>query len=293
MPRPTSIKQTRTILLATDDKNSVVTELAGDQPNPIAYAVYGAQSAHQAVASQLGFNGEWCERIFGWYWLGKGYRAYNPILMRFHSPDSWSPFGEGGLNAYAYCEGDPRNFTDPTGHMFKLPKFLSKLRNKPLTGASSSSSLSPLIPETVSKIKSEATYQTIPAITRKTRTLTHVQTETHIQTRSPTGDVTNHRFIDYGPSREMPPQIPLKQTRLLPRINDTGSQVSTASDEVWRSEPYQFTSAHAPVPQPRKLPSGATKKFRVHYDKVGYPTLSTYEVMTMQEISERLRKTTK
>ncbi|VVO73087.1 hypothetical protein PS862_01436 [Pseudomonas fluorescens] len=37
--------------------------------------------------------------------------------MRFHSPDSWSPFGEGGLNAYMYCLGNPIRYTDKTGHM--------------------------------------------------------------------------------------------------------------------------------------------------------------------------------
>ncbi|WP_397457346.1 RHS repeat-associated core domain-containing protein, partial [Pseudomonas versuta] len=36
--------------------------------------------------------------------------------MRFHSRDSLSPFGEGGLNGYAYCAGDPVNRIDPSGH---------------------------------------------------------------------------------------------------------------------------------------------------------------------------------
>lgn len=36
--------------------------------------------------------------------------------MRFHSPDILSPFGAGGIHAYAYCAGDPINHVDPTGH---------------------------------------------------------------------------------------------------------------------------------------------------------------------------------
>ncbi|WP_310886420.1 RHS repeat-associated core domain-containing protein, partial [Pseudomonas syringae] len=38
-------------------------------------------------------------------------------LMRFNSPDSWSPFGEGGVNAYAYIEGNPVGRRDPSGHV--------------------------------------------------------------------------------------------------------------------------------------------------------------------------------
>ena len=109
-------RQSRAILLATDASNSVIAEIAGGRPNPIAYSAYGERSAGQEVATHLGFNGELRESTIGWYLLGNGYRAYNPKLMRFHSPDSWSPFGGGGLNAYMYCVGDPVNFTDPTGH---------------------------------------------------------------------------------------------------------------------------------------------------------------------------------
>lgn len=65
-----------------------------------------------------GFNGELLDDITGHYLLGNGYRAYNPVLMRFNSPDSLSPFGEGGLHAYAYCAGDPVNRFDPSGMVF-------------------------------------------------------------------------------------------------------------------------------------------------------------------------------
>lgn len=64
-----------------------------------------------------GFNGERTDPITGVYHLGNGYRAYNPRLMRFHCPDSMSPFGDGGINPYVYCAGDPINHTDPSGHM--------------------------------------------------------------------------------------------------------------------------------------------------------------------------------
>ncbi|WP_162888795.1 RHS repeat-associated core domain-containing protein, partial [Pseudomonas savastanoi] len=66
-----------------------------------------------------GFNVEQIDTVTGHYLLGNGYRAYNPVLMRFNSPDSFSPFGEGGLNAYGYCAGDPVNRSDPGGHIFR------------------------------------------------------------------------------------------------------------------------------------------------------------------------------
>jgi RHS repeat-associated protein len=134
-------------LLATDNKNSVLAEIAGGKPNAIAYSAYGQPSAQQEVATGLGFNGELHEAHIGWYLLGNGYRAYNPVLMRFHSPDSLSPFGKGGLNAYMYCVGDPVNASDPTGHMPKgLLNFLKKTPGKTVTKTSSTSSLKSLIP---------------------------------------------------------------------------------------------------------------------------------------------------
>lgn len=108
----------KTLLLATDLQRSVLAELHLDGPNHHAYIPYGSQSSRFAAGSRLGFNGELKEQPTGWYHLGNGHRVYNPVLMRFHSPDRLSPFGKGGLNAYTYCGGDPINFTDPTGESF-------------------------------------------------------------------------------------------------------------------------------------------------------------------------------
>jgi RHS repeat-associated protein len=103
-------------LLATDQQRSVLNVLHVARPHPLAYSPYGHRPAESGLLSLLGFNGERPDPVTGCYLLGNGYRAFNPVLMRLNSPDSWSPFGRGGLNAYTYCVGDPVNRSDPTGH---------------------------------------------------------------------------------------------------------------------------------------------------------------------------------
>ncbi|MFJ4145843.1 RHS repeat domain-containing protein, partial [Pseudomonas sp. NPDC089734] len=106
-----------TSLLVTDAKNTVMAEADTDKVTPLDYTAYG----HFAGPGLSAFNGELREPSTGWYLLGQGYRAYNPVLMRFHGPDSLSPFDRGGVNPYAYCLGDPVNYLDPDGH---LPRWL-------------------------------------------------------------------------------------------------------------------------------------------------------------------------
>ena len=103
-------------LLATDQQRSVLHTLGGGVRHPIAYSPYGHHPADSGLLSLLGFNGERRDPVTGHYLLGNGYRAFNPVLMRFNSPDSWSPFGDGGFNAYSYCSHNPINLQDPSGH---------------------------------------------------------------------------------------------------------------------------------------------------------------------------------
>ncbi|WP_434696585.1 RHS repeat-associated core domain-containing protein [Pseudomonas sp. Z1-14] len=105
-----------TTLLATDQQRSVLQMLDAAQPHPLAYTPYGHRPQGNGLLGLLGFNGEQADPVTGHYLLGNGYRGFNPVLMRFNSPDSLSPFGEGGLNAYTYCVGDPVNWVDSTGH---------------------------------------------------------------------------------------------------------------------------------------------------------------------------------
>ncbi|WP_440073797.1 RHS repeat-associated core domain-containing protein [Pseudomonas fragariae (ex Marin et al. 2024)] len=105
-----------TTMIAGDRNNSVLHASEAGQQSDFVYTPFGHHQAVQASAELPGFNGEQPDPLTGHYLLGNGYRAYNPVLMRFNSPDSMSPFGKGGLNAYAYCVGDPVNRVDPTGH---------------------------------------------------------------------------------------------------------------------------------------------------------------------------------
>ena len=105
------------VLTAGDPQNSVLHASMADQQTTIAYAPYGNRESIAALPDLPGFNGENPDPVTGHYLLGNGYRAYNPVLMRFNSPDSLSPFGHGGLNPYNYCLGDPINRVDPTGHL--------------------------------------------------------------------------------------------------------------------------------------------------------------------------------
>ena len=68
----------------------------------------------------IGYTGAYQDPVTSSYPLGNGYRMYLPELMRFNSPDSWSPFGKGGIHPYAYCDGEPVNHADPSGHFGRL-----------------------------------------------------------------------------------------------------------------------------------------------------------------------------
>ncbi|MBF8673322.1 RHS repeat-associated core domain-containing protein [Pseudomonas fulva] len=99
-----------TFLHSTDRRHPVSDN---GRPGHRAYSPYGAGGERSEPG--LAFCGELRDPLTCSYPLGNGHRHYTPSLMRFHTPDTLSPFGNGGLNAYAYCVGDPVNHSDPTG----------------------------------------------------------------------------------------------------------------------------------------------------------------------------------
>lgn len=108
-----------TLLLSTDKQASPLSEIDRNEIRAGGYTPYGLETLLQ---SWLGFTGQLKASGLNGYFLGNGYRFYNPALMRFHSPDSLSPFSVGGTNGYMYCSGDPVNFSDHSGHAPGPPK---------------------------------------------------------------------------------------------------------------------------------------------------------------------------
>lgn len=115
-------------LIAGDTSNTVTTLCGPEDGEQRSYTAYGHYLARNELHNPMAFNGEQLDLATGCYFLGNGYRLFNPVLMRFISPDSLSPFERGGVNAYAYCGGDPTNYVDPSGHSgFILAKEVFKV----------------------------------------------------------------------------------------------------------------------------------------------------------------------
>nr|WP_233174439.1 RHS repeat-associated core domain-containing protein [Elizabethkingia sp. ASV34] len=101
-------------LLGKDQNGSVIATFDSDKKE-INFHNYTPYGYTDPKGLELGYNGELIDGETGLYHLGKGYRAYNPILRRFNCPDGLSPFDGGGINPYAYCNNNPVMYTDPSG----------------------------------------------------------------------------------------------------------------------------------------------------------------------------------
>ncbi|POP63862.1 RHS repeat-associated core domain-containing protein [Pseudomonas syringae] len=149
------------VLLATDQQQSVIVA----QGSAFAYTPYGHRHPSAGPISLPGYAGQRVDPVTGHYLLGNGYRAFNPVLMRFNSPDSLSPFGEGGVNAYGYCGGDPVNRADPGGHwpmfLVKILKRASSVKKRLLGRRGSQDSISsPLVTSAESSGSTQVTAST-------------------------------------------------------------------------------------------------------------------------------------
>ncbi|WP_371920917.1 RHS repeat-associated core domain-containing protein [Pseudomonas sp. RV120224-01c] len=117
-------------ILAADENRSISQVHDDINIQYLNYAPYGYSPSLPSPKTIYGFNGETIDPQTQNYLLGLGYRVFNPVLFRFHSADNFSPFEAGGLNAYAYCEGDPVNKADPTGQSGVFLRLLKGIGNR-------------------------------------------------------------------------------------------------------------------------------------------------------------------
>jgi len=102
-------------LFQIDFSNSVLATHVQNSTRNVNYSVYGYSKQTLIPPPMKGFNGYNRDIFTDLYPLGLGHRFFSTTLLRFTSPDKLSPFGQGGINSYCYCQGDPVNFSDPEG----------------------------------------------------------------------------------------------------------------------------------------------------------------------------------
>jgi RHS repeat-associated protein len=77
---------------------------------------FGATRGLVGAASGIGYAGEFTGAEDGKVWLRA--RSYDPKTGRFDQRDTFAGFASRGasLNRYSYTEGNPMNYSDPSGH---------------------------------------------------------------------------------------------------------------------------------------------------------------------------------
>lgn len=108
-------------VLSTDSGNTVFGVTVSGSTKHTTFSPHGVGSN----TARTGFNGEYKDPLSGGYLLGNGNRLYLPHLGVFNTMDSKSPFSIGGVNSYQYCQGDPINFSDPSGEFGFLTFLIS------------------------------------------------------------------------------------------------------------------------------------------------------------------------
>ena len=97
------------------NRNASVVSIKNDaSTTTTTYSPFGISNNNNV---RIGFKGELKDiGDTNCYALGFGTRFFLPSIGRFSALDTFSPFTSGELNPYCYCENDPMNASDPSGH---------------------------------------------------------------------------------------------------------------------------------------------------------------------------------
>ncbi len=118
--------------------SNVLTDRTGQMVEHYEYATFG-KTSYQDNTSAYQVSNRYTGQIFddetGLYYYGARY--YDPQLGRFIQSDTIVPSAGAPqtLNRYSYCNNNPLNFTDPSGHSWfsSVIKSLGKMFSNPLT----------------------------------------------------------------------------------------------------------------------------------------------------------------
>jgi len=98
--------------------SNVITDANGALVQYCEYTPYGALARNEGTnVTNYKFTGKELDST-GLYFYGARY--YDPEIGRFITPDTivQAPFNPQTLNRYTYCNNNPLNYVDPTGHMW-------------------------------------------------------------------------------------------------------------------------------------------------------------------------------
>lgn len=214
------------MMLAPDDKNSVLSEVSEQEHKAIAYSTYGYDEGGN---SNLGYNGQLRDPSSGKYFLGDGYRMFSAQLMRFQAPDGalWSPFGKGGVNAYAYVQGNPIRWKDDTGHMVNPAKLkpVSWIKQAQLDAAAEIAGRSMHIKTTSAKVVATSVGDTSQITTHGVKQSKDLVAHTAPNTSKPKAPKRQPPTPEYAHSSSDPVQAWVEQIEIPNVYPEKGNSV--------------------------------------------------------------------
>lgn len=100
--------------------SNVISDTDGKKEQRLEYYPYGKTYVSDGTkTTNYKYTGKEEDSSTGLYFYGARY--YDPDLGRFIQPDTIvpNPYNPQDLNRYSYCNNNPINYTDPTGHSWK------------------------------------------------------------------------------------------------------------------------------------------------------------------------------
>ena len=106
---------------------ALTTDENGDVVSTVKYYPFGlTRSSTGTLATDMMFTGQRLDGTGLYFYNG---RMYDPVIVRFISPDTIVPdlANPQALNLYSYCVNNPLKYVDPSGHIFWLIPVLGAL----------------------------------------------------------------------------------------------------------------------------------------------------------------------